>query len=145
MAPTRKSGSRLKQARKVLFGGATLTREDSDDELGYDDLPWEWLYEDHKSAPDGTPRSKKRKHGESGSSIVGARMGKFSCKLGDTVLLKAADNQAWVGIICDFRDDEEGEKNAYFMWFSAPGEIRNKAKKRSDFVQVGECLLLLVR
>jgi origin recognition complex subunit 1 len=139
MAPVRKSASKIKQARKWLAGAVpgALIREDSDDELGLDDLPWEWIYEHDAEQPDSQPaRSKKRKSAADGSAIVGAKMGKFTCKLGDTVLLKAADNEAWVGIICDFGEDDEGEKQSYFMWFSSPAEIRNKGKKRTDFFHV---------
>lgn len=66
-------------------------------------------------------------------------MGSFQCRIGDTVLLKAEGNQAWVGIICDLFDsdeEEEGEeKMAKFMWFSSEGEIRNKSKKRDDCLE----------
>ncbi|KAK3298918.1 P-loop containing nucleoside triphosphate hydrolase protein [Chaetomium fimeti] len=63
-------------------------------------------------------------------------MGTFECYLGDTVLLKAdGSNEAWVGIICEFQTDEEGEKAAYFMWFSSSQEIRNPKKKRTDFLE----------
>ncbi|KAH6627956.1 P-loop containing nucleoside triphosphate hydrolase protein [Chaetomium tenue] len=63
-------------------------------------------------------------------------MGSFECYLGDTVLLKAeGSNEAWVGIICEFQTDEEGEKAAYFMWFSSAQEIRNPKKKRTDFLE----------
>jgi origin recognition complex subunit 1 len=65
-------------------------------------------------------------------------MGNFECRLGDAVLLKAeGGNEAWVGIICDFfEDEEEDAKMANFMWFSTPREIRNKAKKRMDALDV---------
>lgn len=63
-------------------------------------------------------------------------MGSFRCKLGDAVLLKADGNQAWVGIICDFYDDEDDEKMARFLWFSSEQEIRNRNKKRTDFLPV---------
>jgi origin recognition complex subunit 1 len=137
--PPRKSASKSKieRARQYLSGG-TITREDSDDELGYDDLPWEWIYEDGKDAVSSSKKRKRASEAEStGAEIVGARMGSFVCKLGDTVFLKSADQQAWVGIICEFADDEEtGEKMADFMWFSTPDEIRNKTKKRTDFLKV---------
>lgn len=139
MSRSRKSGSKIKQARKWLSGAlpaGALVREDSDDELGYDDLPWEWIYDndidEHISKTSG--HKKQKQSGTLG--IVGARMGNFLCRVGDTVLLKAADNEAWVGLICDFNEDEEGKKNASFMWFSSPAEIRNKTKKRADFLQV---------
>jgi origin recognition complex subunit 1 len=132
--PGRKE-SNLQKARRWLSGGA-ITREDSDDELGLEDLPWEWIYA--KSSTKKVTESKKRKRGENYDEpeIIGAHMGTFECKVGDTVFLKSTDNQAWIGIICEFTEDEDGEKCANFMWFSSPGEIRNKAKKRTDFVKV---------
>jgi origin recognition complex subunit 1 len=135
----RKSGSKIKQARKWLSGAApgTLVREDSDDELGYDDLPWQWIYgNDLDNNVSKTSGLKKRKLSGDKPEIVGARMGKFQCNLGDAVLLKAADNEVFVGLICEFGENDEGEKNAYFMWFSSPAEIRNKAKKRTDSLSV---------
>ncbi|KAL1883863.1 hypothetical protein VTK73DRAFT_7651 [Phialemonium thermophilum] len=61
-------------------------------------------------------------------------MGSFKCYLGDTVLLKAeGSNEAWVGIICEFIEEDDGDKAANFMWFSTEKEIRNKEKKRQDF------------
>jgi origin recognition complex subunit 1 len=67
-------------------------------------------------------------------------MGSFECRLGDTVLLKAdGSGEAWVGIICDFQADEDGDKAANFMWFSSAQEIRNP-KKRTDFLEVGGLL-----
>ncbi|MCJ1273563.1 Origin recognition complex, subunit 1 [Puttea exsequens] len=101
-----------------------VTREDSDDELGLEDHPWEWLYS--SSIPKGNQRRE----------IIGARMGDFECYLGDCVLLKAEGNgEAWIGLICNFEEDEEeDEKVANFMWFSTEREIRNKAKKRMDFL-----------
>ncbi|KAF2667570.1 P-loop containing nucleoside triphosphate hydrolase protein [Microthyrium microscopicum] len=128
--PGRKE-SNLQKARRWLSGGA-VTREDSDDELGEEDLPWEWI---HAKTSEKQSGSKKRKRGQSVEEpeIIGARMGTFECKVGDTVFLKSSDNQAWIGIICEFTEDEDGDKCANFMWFSAPDEIRNKTKKRTDF------------
>lgn len=142
MAPTRKR-TRQDKARQYLTGGA-VTREDSDDELGYDDLPWEWIWEDNDAAQpahDATPRKRRAAAATSvGRRIVGARMGSFQCALGDTVLLKADGNTAWVGIICEFLEDEvEGEKVAKFLWFSSEREIRNKSSKRTDFLPVRRC------
>ena len=130
--PTRKS--RRPQKPKP---GAGVTREDSDDELGLEDHPWEWIYEDKRAEspdPESTTRKRKRSQEE---KIIGARMGKFECRLGDCVLLKAeGSNEAWVGLICEFVEDEEEEKAANFMWFSTEKEIRNKEKKRTDFYWV---------
>jgi hypothetical protein len=143
MAPTRKR-TKLEQARQYLAGGA-IFREDSDDELGYEDHPWEWIYEDVDTTEQAaTPKKRKREaaatSASTGKRIVGARMGSFTCKLGDTVLLKADGSQAWVGIICELWDsqDEDGEdeKMAKFLWFCSEKEIRNKSNKRTDFLPV---------
>ena len=102
-----------------------MVRDDSDDELGLEDHPWEWIHSPTEGR-DGRP------------PILGARMGNFQCAVGDGVLLKAEDaNEAWIGLICEFLEDEEdGEKTANFMWFSTEREIRNKEKKRTDFLPV---------
>lgn len=123
--------------RKAALPG--ISREDSDDELGIDDLPWEWIYnvQDQDRANDDAQTDRKRRK-VTGNKIVGARMGTFECRIGDTVLLKAdGSNEAWVAIICEFVDDDgEGEKAANFMWFSTEKEIRNRDKKRTDFYWV---------
>ncbi|CAO2650463.1 Nn.00g017550.m01.CDS01 [Neocucurbitaria sp. VM-36] len=137
MAPIKRS--RVEKARQFLAGGAVF-REDSDDELGYEDHPWEWIYDDtgaNDAQPEAnaTPRKRKAAPTSLAKRIIGARMGNFRCKVGDTVLLKAEGNQAWVGIICDFYEDiEEEEKMAKFLWFSSEKEIRNQSKKRTDFL-----------
>ncbi|KAL8676870.1 MAG: hypothetical protein Q9186_006657 [Xanthomendoza sp. 1 TL-2023] len=117
--------SKAERARQYLRTGGVL-REDSDDELGLDDHPWEWIYSEESD-----------NEGTEPDQIIGARMGDFECAIGDCCLLKAegATNEAWVGIICAFEEDEEdGEKGANFMWFSTEKEIRNKQKKRMDFL-----------
>lgn len=65
-------------------------------------------------------------------------MGPFSCFVGDCVLLKAeGSNEAWVGVIYEFVDsDEDGDKAANFLWLSSEKEIRNKERKRMDFLWV---------
>ena len=136
----RKKSSRIEQARQFLTGGAVY-REDSDDELGSEDYPWEWIYKVDSDAAQNsenqTPRKRKATSKSADRRIVGARMGSFQCKIGDAVLLKAEGNQAWVGLICEFLEDEEDdEKMARFMWFSSEKEIRNNAKKRTDFLPV---------
>ena len=119
-----------------------MFREDSDDELGYEDHPWEWIYDNNRGdhvLPDqnATPRKRKAAPTSPGNRIIGARMGSFKCKVGDAVLLKAEGNQAWVGIICDFHEDvDDDEKMAKFLWFSSEREIRNQSKKRTDFLPV---------
>ncbi len=135
---TVESPSRRRRTRKVVPG---VLRDDSDDELGDVDHPWQWIYS-ATSGPEtdeGEEPLPKRKRSVAEQNIVGARMGNFECRLGDTVLLKAeGSHEAWVGIICGFIDDDsdDGEMSAYFMWFSTEKEIRNKVKKRTDFMPV---------
>ncbi|OTB16086.1 hypothetical protein K445DRAFT_317718 [Daldinia sp. EC12] len=108
-----------------------VARDDSDDELGVDDHPWEWIYQESQSS--GSPTKRKR---NAHNSIVGARMGAFECYVGDCVLLKAeGSNEAWVAIVAEFREaDEDGDKAANFLWFSTEKEIRNSDRKRTDFL-----------
>lgn len=153
--------SRASRARRLLTG-VGIAREDSDDELGLEDHPWEWVYEGLSndgssnkenevynlvsnedsviSLPQDTQsNNKKRKLNQQTSPrIIAARMGGFQCKIGDSVLLKAeGTNEAWVGIICEFQEAEENAtKLANIMWFSTEKEIKNKQKKRTDFMQV---------
>lgn len=44
-------------------------------------------------------------------------------------------NEVWVGIICEFQEDEEGEMVVNFMWFLLLNEICS-VKKRMDYVEV---------
>jgi len=126
--------TKIETARRFLKTGGVL-REDSDDELGTDDLPWEWIYDSSK--PDAAERKGSRKRVHAESDIVGARMGRFECFLGDCVLLKADGNEAWVGIVTHFFEDEETEdKMANLMWFSTPREIMNKVTPRPDALEV---------
>ncbi|KAL9126174.1 MAG: hypothetical protein Q9217_004736 [Psora testacea] len=135
-SPQARTSSKASRARQYLTIGG-ITREDSDDELGLEDHPWQWIYSSSTN-----PQSTKR---NASCEIIGARMGNFSCRIGDCVLLKAeGNNEAWVGLICDFVEEEEdddddddegqggGEMGANFMWFSTDREIRNKGKKRRD-------------
>ena len=120
MAPKRKMTKR-EQARHYLSGGEIL-REDSDDELGTEDHPWEWIHNDQ-------------------AAIVGARMGAFQVHLGDAVLLKAGNKESWVAVLYDFGEGEiendDGEavmqKKATMLWFSSEKEIRGR-NKRTDFL-----------
>ncbi|KAL9044533.1 MAG: hypothetical protein Q9214_002334 [Letrouitia sp. 1 TL-2023] len=115
------SHTKAERARRYLSGGG-ITREDSDDELGLDDHPWEWIY----------PETGDNRYKDD-PRIIGARMGDFECRIGDCCLLKAeGNNEAWVGIICAFEEEEDDKKAANFMWFSTEREIRNKQKKRTD-------------
>lgn len=116
--------SKVERARQYLSHGG-VTREDSDDELGFEDYPWEWICSEDKEGKGGEPE------------IIGARMGSFQCMIGDCVLLKAEGaGEAWIGLVCAFRKDEDDEKEANFMWFSTEREIRNKQRKRNDALPV---------
>lgn len=133
------SNSKAARARRLLTRGP-LPREDSDDELGQEDLPWQWVYSAEESsttdtnngrrdigdreeddAPVPTTRRKSKSHRSASQSydqkITGARMGSFECKIGDCVLLKAEGegNKAWVGIICEFADDENDDMSVNIM------------------------------
>ncbi|KAK3986923.1 P-loop containing nucleoside triphosphate hydrolase protein [Cladorrhinum sp. PSN332] len=114
-----------------------VSREDSDDELGTDDHPWEWIYDGQSAEAESAAENgnKRKRSAAQEGEIIGARMGNFECYLGETMLLKAeGSNEAWVGIICEFQIDEDGEKAANFMWFSSQHEIRS-TKKRTDFLE----------
>ncbi|KAL6244115.1 Origin recognition complex, subunit 1 [Rhinocladiella similis] len=133
-----------RQKKYATKGG--LHRDDSDDELGYEDHPWHWIYKDegvtNLSDEDKTP-SKKRKADTLSTSakkrqIVGAQMGSFSVKVGDPILLKSPEQgKDWVGLICAFSEtDEDGEPemSVYIQWFCTPEELAfgNRSKIRPD-------------
>jgi origin recognition complex subunit 1 len=147
-------------ARQWLTKGG-IFREDSDDELGYDDHPWEWIYETDntdtgryrcRNLPDDdvdsqTPTKRRKKVTPLATQhchqkkIIGARMGSFECRLGQSILLKSPEpGKDWAGIICEFleEEDEDGEdqgmiKCANIMWFASPDEfISTKNKRRAD-------------
>jgi origin recognition complex subunit 1 len=160
----RSNAAKVERAKQYLTG-VGIAREDSDDELGLDDHPWEWIYDNAGRADEdtdgtdnenniadllnaeattspahaGRKRKVARKVGQGAQrKIIGARMGDFECQVGDCVLLKAeGTNEAWVGVICEFIEEDDGEMAANFMWFATEKEIRNKEKKRTDFMQVG--------
>lgn len=134
----------LKRAEKWMTKGGIL-RDDSDDELGYEDYPWEWMYDtesenageqDHAEA---TPKSNRRRSRQPKRRIIGARMGLFECKLGEVILLKSPEpGKDWVGIVTEFveEEDDEGDepiKCANIMWFASPDEfISTRNKRRAD-------------
>nr|POE47576.1 origin recognition complex subunit 1 [Quercus suber] len=124
--PPKRKRTKLEQARHILAGGG-VPREDSDDELGVEDHPWEWIYD---------PATKS----SATRQVIGARMGDFTCYAGDTVFLKSPNNnEAWVAIIYDFfegeAEDDGGEivlqKQANIMWFVSQRELTGK-RKRTD-------------
>ncbi|KAH8697317.1 putative origin recognition complex subunit Orc1 [Talaromyces proteolyticus] len=144
--------NREKAKQWLTVGG--LVRDDSDDELGYDDHPWEWIYEpetngienansnqanDNESESQ-TPRRRSIRPKTRKRNIIAARMGSFECRLGHVVLLKSPEaGKDWVGIITEFLeeededDDEEPVKSVNVMWFASPEEfLSTKNKKRAD-------------
>lgn len=126
--------------REILKEGAVL-RYDSDDELGLVDHPWEWIYAERPVKPD----EKKKKNGRAKprpERIVGAKSGTFSCGVGEAVFMKGlVSGEAWVGIICNFEEDENAEKCVNVMWFTTEREMEDPAKKLMDYMPV--CTLLL--
>lgn len=129
---TKRKRTLTEKARALLKTGAVL-RDDSDDELGVEDHPWQWIYS-------GDSRDKASDDIIS-PKIVGARMGDFQCALGDTVLIKAAGKEAWVAMIAEFTETEDDDgsltKGAKMYWFVSEREIR---KKRMDCLSV--CIAL---
>lgn len=137
------------RAQKWMTKGA-LVRDDSDDELGDEDHPWDWIYDEepeNNEEADGNegPAQKSRRRRSSRPAkkkrtIVGARMGTFECKVGQIVLLKSPEpGKDWVGIITEFveEDDEEQEgevlKSVNIMWFASPDEfLSTRNKRRAD-------------
>lgn len=144
---SRKRRNARKRAQQWVTKGA-LVHEDSDDELGDEDHPWDWIYavgepdvkedpETTKASPEKSRRRRSSRPAKKGPAIVGARMGSFECRLGDVVLLKSPENgKDWVGIITEFLeqedDEEEGEviKSVNIMWFASPDEFMSTRNKR---------------
>ncbi|RSL70564.1 hypothetical protein CEP54_001710 [Fusarium duplospermum] len=123
----------VSSAKRQLPGAS---QNDFEDELAGDEPLWEWIYNTSPTAErSDEPQSDRKRRKVTGDKIVGAKIGRFECRIGDIVMLKAdGSNEAWVALICEFvEDDGEGEKAANFMWFSSEKEIRNKDKKRSDY------------
>ncbi|KAL2407913.1 Origin recognition complex subunit 1 [Exophiala dermatitidis] len=133
-----------RQKRYSTKGG--LVREDSDDELGSDDHPWQWIYESeagpHTKEDEEQPTKKRKANSISQTSkkrtIIGARMGSFVVRIGDPILLKSPEQgKDWVGLICSFsetNEDGEDEMCAYIQWFCTPEELAfgKQSKIRPD-------------
>ncbi|KAJ9270088.1 hypothetical protein DTO212C5_3827 [Paecilomyces variotii] len=131
-----------------------VVHDDSDDELGYEDHPWEWVYEPEEEQDgdqdatdpvqhdtDSQPRRRRssRPATRKARKIIAARMGSFECKLGQVILLKSPEaGKDWVGIISEFLEDEnedtgEPVKSVNVMWFASPDEfLSTRNKKRAD-------------
>ncbi|KAF3917137.1 hypothetical protein ABW20_dc0108262 [Dactylellina cionopaga] len=147
--------ARLNQARLLLRGqkanNGQVEREDSDDELGDEDIPWTWVYPDsngplspvssNKTPVDNSNVKKRRRDGSPVNKTesidakpIGAKCGTFECRLGDTLFLKADGTKAaWVGLVVGF-DTKDDEMQACIMWFSTHSEIRSRTKKRQDWL-----------
>lgn len=150
------NGPNIQERAQQWMTRGGLIREDSDDELGDEDLPWHWIYEDdhnpeleEQKTPGSngaeeklTPRKRSsRPAPRRRRRIIGARMGNFECRLGQVVLLKSPEpGKDWAGIITEFleeedEDEEEEElvKSANIMWFASPDEFMlTKNKRRPD-------------
>lgn len=131
-----------------------VVHDDSDDELGFEDHPWEWVYEPDEEKDgdqdvadsvqdhaDDQPRRRRssRPASRKARKIIGAQMGSFECKLGQVVLLKSPEaGKDWIGIISEFLEEENEEtgepvKSANIMWFASPDEfLSTRNKKRAD-------------
>jgi origin recognition complex subunit 1 len=119
-----------------------FSREDSDDELGDEDIPWEWVYEEASARTEDEQKpSKKRKASamaDTPKPIVGAQIGSFSVKVGDAVLLKSPEQgKDWAGLICAFSEiDDDGEEDmcCHIQWFCSAEELMGgkRSKIRDD-------------
>ncbi|RPA99258.1 P-loop containing nucleoside triphosphate hydrolase protein [Choiromyces venosus 120613-1] len=123
--PTKKKQPNLTRVRKILH---SVQCEDSDDELGDEDLPWEWIHS-------GDPKV--------GDTKVGAKMGQFNIGIGDCVLIKGEglQGEAYIGMICEFDEEERKledgggvEMMVNVMSFSTEFEVKNREKKRVDYL-----------
>lgn len=134
--------SKETRKREILKEGAVF-RYDSDDELGLVDHPWEWIYADRPIKPDEKKKKKSRAKPRP-DRIVGAKSGTFSCRVGEAVFMKGlVSGEAWVGIICNFEEDENAEKCVNVMWFTTEREMEDPSKKLMDYMPVR--ILLLVQ
>ncbi|KAJ5279780.1 Origin recognition complex subunit 1 [Penicillium angulare] len=123
-----------------------LVREDSDDELGDEDHPWDWIYaenegetEKNNDIPQKSSKRRTSRPAKKKERIVGARMGSFECRIGQVVLLKSPEaGKDWVGLIVDFveEEDEDAEneiiKSATIMWLASPDEFLSTRNKRRE-------------
>lgn len=133
--------SKETRKREILKEGAVF-RYDSDDELGLVDHPWEWIYADRPIKPDEKKKKKSRAKPRP-DRIVGAKSGTFSCRVGEAVFMKGlVSGEAWVGIICNFEEDENAEKCVNVMWFTTEREMEDPSKKLMDYMPVRTLLLV---
>lgn len=74
-----KEGAAAASRRKRPVPG--VSREDSDDELGNEDLPWEWIYSDKEAQGGDEPGGDRKRRKVSNDKIIGARLGSLSVGL----------------------------------------------------------------
>lgn len=126
LTPRQKRAEKAARAKKLL-SGASLRKNDLDDE----EQEWEWIYgnqsadnEDNDDSSDpededsvATPRKRRRRTATKTqkTTIVGAKKGSFSCKVGDTVLVNNSSATPWVAVICTFEQNSDGEMLANFL------------------------------
>lgn len=127
--------------KRVLLAEGAVVRYDSDDELGFVDHPWEWI---HAERPKLDEKKKKKSRAKPRpQQIVGAKSGSFSCRVGEVVFMKGlVSGEAWVGIICNFEEDENEEKCVNVMWFTTEREMEDPEKKLMDYMPVRTLLLI---
>ncbi|KAG9248741.1 origin recognition complex subunit 1 [Calycina marina] len=138
--PTSKNKQEAKAllARKLL-AGSTQHDEDAEKDLDDEGIPWQWIEADNGNTTDiavnhATP-SRKSKVRSGVKRIIGARKGRFECKIGDCLVLKSDRNDIWAGIACEFREDgDEDDLCVSIMWFQAESDIKNGVKKRKDYL-----------
>lgn len=94
-----------------------VVRYDSGDELVKDDHPWEWIYA-KRNAPDEHLTDNAQGKRRTSNQIIGARTGNFSYRVGEF-----DPKEAWVGMICNFEEDENGEKAVNVMWFTTERKV----------------------
>ncbi|PQE24574.1 origin recognition complex subunit 1 protein [Rutstroemia sp. NJR-2017a WRK4] len=155
LPPTHKARlRRAENARKLLAGGRAVRDESDADEVSDDDGDWEWIYEESTSADadaqsqaetkedGGVASTRKRRHTNASAAkrIIGAKLGKFVCKIADCVLINnGTSNTDWVGVIWGFREDEDYEEGdimkAQVWWFTSEKDIHSKLRKRADFLE----------
>lgn len=127
---------------RVILAEGAVVRYDSDDELGFVDHPWEWLYAERPQLDEKKKRKSRAKPRP--QRIVGAKSGSFSCRVGEIVFMKGlVSGEAWVGIICNFEEDENEEKCVNVMWFTTEREMEHPEKKLMDYMPV--CTLVPIQ
>jgi len=120
-------------------GGDDVDMSDREDQQSSDegvDDEWQWITAAAPATPSSARKRKRGGDGDNRQRIVGASRGDAEYHIGDCVLLRA-DGQAdsWVAIVSDFVErDEDGDQAANFLWFANEKEIRNKNRKRTDFL-----------